>query len=189
MGRTGRGRGAARPLTRFPRTVTLRAFPAEDEGMRKQILLSIMAVAACVLPAWANDYIVARSSDPSIERGSAWAAGSSLSLGVGGRATLVTAGGAVVNIEGAEGGVVLPALSGSGNASTEALQALVKRPLPRRSFGAMRGPGDCPAADELKTLEDILAAAGREGCDRNARVALENYLSANSDQEDSAQPE
>ena len=95
----------------------------------------------------------------------------------------------MLNIEGAEGGVILPARAAGGSASTEALQALVKRPLPRRSFGAMRGPGDCPAADELKTLEEILAAAAREGCDRNARVALENYLSAQSDEEDGAQAE
>lgn len=157
--------------------------------MRKQVVSMIVMLGAFAQTATANDYIVARSSDPAIERGSAWAAGSSLALGVGGKVTMVTVGGAVLNIDGAEGGVVLPALSGSGSASTEALQALVKRPLPRRSFGAMRGPGDCPAADELKSLEEILAAAGREGCDRNARVALENYLSAQSDQEDSAQPE
>lgn len=156
--------------------------------MRKQVLM-ITVLSVFAQPVLANDYIVARSSDPAIERGSSWAAGSSLALGEGGRATLITSGGAVLNIEGAEGGVVLPALGSAGSASTEALQALVKRPLPRRSFGAMRGPGDCPAADELKTLEEILAAAGREGCDRNARVALETYLSANSDQEDSAQPE
>ena len=157
--------------------------------MRKRIVFAFLFSTFAAMSATANDYIVARSSDPAIERGSAWPAGASLALGVGARATLVTPGGEVLNIEGAEGGVILPARAAGGSASTEALQALVKRPLPRRSFGAMRGPGDCPAADELKTLEEILSAAAREGCDRNARVALENYLSAQSDEEDSAQPE
>ena len=157
--------------------------------MRNRIIFAVLLSTIASVSISANDYIVARSSDPAIERGSAWAVGASLALGVGGRVTMVTPGGDVLNIEGAEGGVILPARAAGGSASTEALQALVKRPLPRRSFGAMRGPGDCPAADELKTLEEILAAAAREGCDRNARVALENYLSAQSDEEDGAQPE
>ena len=157
--------------------------------MRVKMFLVAVTAGAFALPVMANDYIVARSSEPAIERGSAWAAGASLALGVGGRVTLVTTGGDVLNIEGAEGGVVLPARTAGSSASTESLQALVKRPLPRRSFGAMRGPGDCPAADELKTLEVILAAAGQEGCDRNARVALENFLSASLDEEDRTQPE
>lgn len=157
--------------------------------MRNFVWLGVIAGALSMLPALADDYIVARSSDPAIERGSAWAAGASLALGVGGRVTLVTPSGEVLNLEGADGGIVLPARAGGGNASTEALQALVKRPLPRRSFGAMRGPGDCPAAEELTSLETILEAAAREGCERNARVALENFLTAVSDEENRPQPE
>ena len=146
--------------------------------VRQTIKIGVLLLGSVGLPVMANDYIVARSSDPAIERGSAWAAGSSLALGSGQSVTMVTPGGDVLNLEGAEGGIVLPARAAGGSASTEALQALIKRPMPRRSFGAMRGPGDCPSAEDLKTLDEILAAAAREGCDRNARVALENYLSA-----------
>ena len=98
---------------------------------------------------------------------------------------MVTTGGDVLNLEGADGGIVLPARAAGGSASAEALQALIKRPMPRRSFGAMRGPGDCPSAEDLKTLDEILAA----GCDRNARVALENYLSADEAEAESTSSE
>ncbi len=157
--------------------------------MRQVIKIGVLLLGGVGLPVMANDYIVARSSDPAIERGSAWAAGSSLALGAGQSVTMVTPGGDVLNLEGAEGGIVLPTRAAGGSASTEALQALIKRPMPRRSFGAMRGPGDCPSAEDLKTLDEILAAAAREGCDRNARVALENYLSADEAGAESASSE
>jgi hypothetical protein len=157
--------------------------------VRQVIKIGVLLLGGVGLPVMANDYIVARSSDPAIERGSAWAAGSSLALGAGQSVTMVTTGGDVLSLEGADGGIVLPARAAGGSASAEALQSLIKRPMPRRSFGAMRGPGDCPSAEDLKTLDEILAAAAREGCDRNARVALENYLSADEAEAESTSSE
>jgi hypothetical protein len=127
--------------------------------------------------ALAADYVVARSNVATIAKGAQFAAGASVPLEPGQMLTMVSAGGEVLVLKGAAGGVRLPALaSGPQSASVAALTALVNRPPPRRSFGAMRGKENCPAAETLNTMENILAASAIEGCATMAREALERYL-------------
>ncbi|MBU6378935.1 MAG: hypothetical protein KJS95_10440 [Gammaproteobacteria bacterium] len=127
----------------------------------------------------AADYVVARSNVASIAKGAQFAAGANLPLEDGQVVTMVSSGGEVVVLRGAAGGVRLPALAGGAqSASVAALTALVNRPPPRRSFGAMRGKETCPAVETLTTMDSILAASAVEGCGLIARDALERYIVA-----------
>ncbi len=129
--------------------------------------------------AMAADYVVARSNVATIGKGTQFAAGASVPLEDGQVLTLVSSGGEVLVLRGAAGGVRLPALAGGAQAAAVAtLTALVNRPPPRRSFGAMRGKETCPAIETLTTMESILAASAVEGCGTLARDALERYIVA-----------
>lgn len=125
--------------------------------------------------AGAADYIVVRSADASIAKGTALAAGARVPLAAGATLTLVSPGGEVVIIKGAADGAQVPGVAKPADrAASSALAALVNRPPPRRSFGAMRG--NCPGAEALQTLEQILAASKLEGCGSVAQAALEAYV-------------
>jgi len=135
----------------------------------------VAALAAAAGLARADDYIVVRSNEASIAKGSPLAAGARVALPAGKALTLVSSGGEVVSLQGSAGGAVVPAVSKpSDSAAGSALTALVNRPPPRRSFGAMRG--NCPGAEALQTLEQILAASKLEGCGSVAQAALEAYV-------------
>lgn len=129
--------------------------------------------------ALAADYVVARSNAPTITKGMQYGAGDTVPLLVGQLLTLISSGGEIVVLRGAEGGVRLPPLAkGAQTASMAALTALVNRPAPRRNFGAMRGKEGCPAVEILSSMEGILAASAIEGCAGLAREALERYIIA-----------
>jgi hypothetical protein len=125
----------------------------------------------------ASDYIVARSTDASIVKGTALAAGVVVPAAVGAVVTLISAGGEVVILKGTESGIKVPTLAKpAGSAASTTLAALVNRPPPRRNFGAMRGNDKCRSVEELQTLEAILAVSDIEGCGRIAQAALEAYI-------------
>jgi hypothetical protein len=148
--------------------------------VRKGLIGVIVAMSlAAGTVAAAADYVVARSNVATIGKGTQFAAGASVPLEEGQILTLVSSGGEVMVLRGAAGGVRLPALAGGAQtASVAALTALVNRPPPRRSFGAMRGKETCPAIETLTTMESILAASAAEGCGTLARDALERYIVA-----------
>lgn len=125
----------------------------------------------------ASDYIVARSTDASIVKGTALAAGAVVPAAVGAVVTLISAGGEVVILKGTESGIKVPgAAKAASSAASATLAALVNRPPPRRNFGAMRGNDKCRSVEELQTLEAILAVSDIEGCGRIAQAALEAYI-------------
>ena len=139
--------------------------------------LIVLALAAASGLAAAADYIVVRSTDSAIAKGTALASGTRVPLASGAVLTLVSPGGEVVTIKGAADGAQVPGVAKPGDsAATSALAALVNRPPPRRSFGAMRGGDKCPSAEALQTMEQILAASRQEGCGRIAQAALESYV-------------
>ncbi len=139
--------------------------------------LMVLALGLVSGIAGAADYIVVRSSDASIARGTALAAGTRLALPAGATLTLVSPGGEVVTLKGSPVGAQVPGVAKPGDsAAAAALTALVNRPPPRRSFGAMRGSEKCPSAAALQTMEQILAAAREQGCGSIAQAALEAYV-------------
>ncbi|NDE01937.1 MAG: hypothetical protein EBZ91_09360 [Gammaproteobacteria bacterium] len=126
----------------------------------------------------ASDYIVARSTDASIVKGTALAAGAVVPAAVGAVVTLISAGGEVVILKGTDAGIKVPGIAKPGSSAASAtLAALVNRPPPRRNFGAMRGNEKCRSLEELQTLEAILAVSEIEGCGRMAQTALDAYIS------------
>ena len=148
--------------------------------MNRMILAAtaaLMALAAAT--SVAADYVVVRSSAPAVAKGAQLAAGQRVDVGPGQVLTVVSAGGEVSVLRGAAGGVTLPALAAASQAaSSAALVALVSRPAPRRSFGAMRGKDDCPAVESLTSVESILAAAKSESCASIAQQALDRLAAA-----------
>lgn len=138
------------------------------------VLLSLAAAATA-----AADFVVVRSSVPALAKGTQLTAGQKIDLPAGQQVTVVSMGGEITVLRGAVGGVTLPALqAGASRASSAALAALVTRPAPRRSFGAMRGKEDCPAPESLNSLEAILAAAQVEACATLAQQALDRWVTA-----------
>lgn len=145
------------------------------KAFKASLIVLALGVASGI--AGAADYIVVRSSDASIAKGTALAAGARVPLAAGATLTLVSPGGEVVTIRGAADGAQIPGVAKPGDsAASSALAALVNRPPPRRSFGAMRGSERCPDAAALQTLEQILAASREAGCGGIAQAALEAYI-------------
>jgi hypothetical protein len=145
----------------------------------KAIKTSLIALALGIASgiAGAADYIVVRSTDSSIAKGTALAAGARVPLAAGATLTLVSSGGEVVTIKGSTDGAQVPGVAKPGDsAASAALAALVNKPPPRRSFGAMRGSEKCPSAAALQTMEQILAASREQGCGSIAQAALEAYV-------------
>lgn len=144
---------------------------------RFQKVCAVLALGLAVGIAGAADYIVVRSTDAAIAKGAALAAGARVPLAAGATLTLVSPGGEVVMLKGAAGGAQVPGVAkGGDSAASAALAALVNRPPPRRSFGAMRGSEKCPSAAALQTMEQILAASREQGCGGVAQAALEAYV-------------
>lgn len=145
------------------------------KAMKTSLIALALGVASAV--AGAADYIVVRSTDASIAKGTALAAGARVPLEAGATLTLVSPGGEVVTIKGSADGAQVPGVAKPGDsAASAALAALVNRPPPRRSFGAMRGSAKCPSITALQTLEQILAASREQGCAGISQAALEAYI-------------
>ena len=80
------------------------------EGFMRNILRTGAVLALGMLGglAAASDYIVARSTDASIVKGTALAAGAVVPAAVGAVVTLISAGGEVVILKGTESGIKVP---------------------------------------------------------------------------------
>lgn len=146
-------------------------------SLKSLVLVSLCLSASSVVAA---EYVVVRSNSPVLLKGAQLSAGQKLDLGPGQQVTVVSTGGELTVLRGAAGGVTLPVPeAGVPRASAAALSALVTRPAPRRSFGAMRGKQVCSAPDALLTLEGILAAGQVDACSGFAQQALDRWVAAN----------
>lgn len=145
--------------------------------MRKFVLM--LAVGAALTGvAHAGDYVVVRSTDPAIARGATFDAGSEVTVAPSSSVAVLSSGGALTTLQG--GKAKLPPLASSSGASTAStVSAILTRNPPRRVMGATRGAGVCPTLEDLKTLEQILAAEAAE-CRVVSRLALEAYIDAQS---------
>ena len=129
--------------------------------------------------AYAEDFIVVGSTDPSIVKNATYSSGDRLVLKRGATVTLINGSGALTRVTSRPGGVVLP---GSASSTPEprfaALRALVERPEARRTFGAMRGRDteeSCPNPADLTTIDQILAADAAD-CTAAAKEAMTAYM-------------
>ena len=125
----------------------------------------------------ASDFIVVNSTDPSIQRGQAFDAGTRVPLATGKTLKLMRPTGEVTTVQGGASGVVLPGQKVAVNdaARFDTLRALLEPPPAGRTFGARRG-GFCPPAESLVTMDDIVRVAQTSGCKTEARNALDAYL-------------
>lgn len=129
--------------------------------------------------AFAEDFIVVSSTDPLIKKSAAFNSGDRLNIATGSTVTVVNGAGAVTVLRGKPGGVVLPRAAASNPARMASLASFLSRPESRSTFGAMRGGryGDegCPKAEELVTLEQILAAE-EDDCSVVADAAMQAFV-------------
>lgn len=132
---------------------------------------------ACAGVAAAQDFIVLNSTDQAFVKGAELRSGQRVNLGPGQRMTVISVSGDVRTLTGGNLGVVIPKSTTAAPqpSAFAALRAMVLRPPPRRVVGAMRGMGNCPKLEELKTIETIIAAETR-GCTTVAKAALDSYL-------------
>lgn len=146
--------------------------------MGRVIVAVSLAIFAAAGAAHAADYVVVKSTDPSIRAGVTIDGGQRVSLAAGQTLTLIAAAGDVTMLRGGPSGVVAPVrrTAQADAGKLESLRALVDPPPPGRTFGGRRG-GVCPDPATLKTLDDILAAQ-QATCGEAARQALD-ALAAN----------
>jgi len=146
--------------------------------MRKVIVGVSLAIFAAAGAAHAADYVVVKSTDPSIKAGATLNGGQRVSLAAGQTLTLIAAAGDVTMLKGGPSGAVAPArrTAQADAGKLESLRTLIDPPPAGRTFGGRRG-GVCPDPSTLKTLDDILAAQ-QATCADAARQAL-NALAAN----------
>lgn len=143
-------------------------------------LILALALVPLATNAVAADYVVVRSSDPTLLRGQAFDAGARLPLAAGSSVTLMHASGDVVTLTGADGGVSLPRRVATA-ANADRL-AVVKFILARKSgethasVPRTRG-GICPPLDTVTTL-DAIAQVYQGGCAGEAEVALDAFLAS-----------
>jgi len=128
--------------------------------------------------AQAADYVVVKSTDPSIKAGLTLSSGQRVNLAAGQTLTLIAAAGDVTTLKGGAAGAVAPArrTAQADSGKLDALRVLIDPPPTGRTFGGRRG-GVCPDPATLKTLDDILAVQ-KADCAPAARAALE-ALTAN----------
>ncbi len=143
-------------------------------------LILALVLAPLATSAVAADYVVVRSSDPTLLRGQSFDAGARLPLATGSSATLMHASGDVVTLTGADGGISLPRRVATA-ANADRL-ALVKFILARKSGDThantqrTRG-GICPPLSTVTTL-DAITQVYQGGCAGEAEVALEAFLAS-----------
>jgi len=150
----------------------------------RKILFGVVAMSLVIgSVAYAEDFIVVRSSDPRIAKSTTFNAGERVYLAKGHSMTVINAAGSLSTYQGATGGIVLPAGVAASNPNRlSGLLALLQRPQQRRTFGAMRGgryddDPSCPKPAELITIDAIVAADG-EGCTGAAQAALETLTAS-----------
>jgi opacity protein-like surface antigen len=147
--------------------------------MRRIIIGTVLAIAASGA-AQAADYVVVRSTDPTIRTGVTLNGGQKINLASGQTLTLIAAAGDVTTLRGGPAGATAPVRRApqADGARLEALRVLIDPPPTGRTFGGRRG-GVCPDPATLKTLDDILAVQ-RGDCAGAARAALEAYAASTS---------
>lgn len=144
--------------------------------MRNTILGLLLAVGLGGA-AQAADYVVVRSTDPTVKPGLELDAGERLALGAGQTVTIMSASGSISTLRGAAGGVAAPRAGAPADpARLAALKALVAPAPTGSTFGARRS-GVCPDPTTLTTVDQILAVQSG-GCAAQARAALEAYVAA-----------
>ena len=150
--------------------------------MRRALLMGVLLAAGLAGAAYASDYIVVGSSDPSVKRGQPLDAGARVSVAAGKTLTVMRVSGEISTLTAGANGVVIPAarLASADSARMDSLKALLEPPPPGRTFGARRGSGICPPAAGLTTLDDILKVADQPGCKNTAREALDAYIAKSS---------
>lgn len=128
--------------------------------------------------AYAEDFIVVRSSDPRIPKSATFSAGERVYLAKGKTMTVINGSGTLSTYQGAAGGIVLPQSATPADSNRfSSLLAMLGRPEQRRTFGAMRGgryddDPSCPKPADLVTVDQILAADA-EGCTAAAKTAMD----------------
>jgi hypothetical protein len=149
----------------------------EGKTMRRVIVGVSLAIFAAASAAQAADYVVVKSTDPSIRAGATLDGGQRVSLGAGRTLTLIAAAGDVTMLTGGPSGAMAPVRrSAQADAGKlESLRALIDPPPTGRTFGGRRG-GVCPDPATLKTLDEILAVQQAD-CAPQARTALEALAS------------
>ena len=144
--------------------------------MRKAILGLVLATGVTGA-AYAGDYVVVASTDPSVRPGLELDAGQRVALGAGQTLRLINAGGDITTLRGGPAGAVTPRASAAANATRLAqLKVLVDPPPAGRAFGVSRA-GVCPDPATLLSLDQILVVQSG-GCAREAKAALDAYVAA-----------
>ena len=160
-----------------------RGWPARDaDGMMTRFRTALLglALAMAASAAAAHDYIVVGSSDPAIAKGQAYDGGVRLALSAGRTLTLMHASGDVITLKGSANGVVLPGpKANAADAGRLDILRVIIAPPTNHAEGSVhlaraRG-GVCPAAETLKSLDDI-AAAQQGGCGDEAAHAFAAWL-------------
>lgn len=150
------------------------------EGFVRKLLFGVAMSLVIGGVAYAEDFIVVRSSDPRIPKNASFSAGERVYLARGRSMTVINSAGSQSTYQGVAGGVVMPAGASADSGILGSLRALLDRPEQRRTFGAMRGGryGDdssCPALETLTTPAAIVAA-DEEGCTGVAKAAAEALI-------------
>ncbi len=144
----------------------------------RRTFLPALAVVAFGGAAAAHDYVVVATTDPAVARGTAVNGGQRLAIAPGRSVTLMHAGGALVMLKGAAGGVVAPLrkTAAADTARLEVFRTMVAA-KPREKtegLGAQRKRGVCPAPDSLTSLDAI--AQVQPACPEAAAEALGAWL-------------
>jgi hypothetical protein len=159
-------RAMVRPMVAIPSLIRRAALPA-------------LALALIGATAAAHDYVVVATTEPAIVRGTAVDSGQRLAVAPGHSVTLMHAGGALVMLKGARGGVVAPLrkTAAADTARLEVFRTMVAA-KPREQtegLGSRRTRGGvCPAPDSLLSLDAI--AQVQPACPEAAAEALGAWL-------------
>ena len=161
-----------------PGRAMLRPMVAILKSVRRAFLPAL-AVAAIGGAAAAHDYVVVATTEPAIVRGTGVDGGQRLAVAPGRSVTLMHAGGALVMLKGAAGGVVAPLrkTAAADTARLEVFRTMVSA-KPRETtegLGSRRTRGGvCPAPDSLTSLDAI--AQVQSACPEAAAEALGAWL-------------
>ncbi|WP_296598540.1 hypothetical protein [Phenylobacterium sp.] len=138
-------------------------------------ILGVMLATGLAGAAHAADFVVVKSTDPSLKPGLELNSGQKVALAAGQSLTLMSASGSVSVLRGGPGGATTPRAGAADPERLAALKVLVDPPPAGRTFGARRS-GVCPDPATLTTLDEILAVQS-SGCSAQARAALDALVS------------
>jgi hypothetical protein len=163
--------------------------PKPDGAMLRPMVATLKLLRRAALPAAAlaliagaaaaADYVVVATTEPAIVRGAVVDGGQRLAVAPGRSVTLMHAGGALVMLKGARGGVVAPLRKSAAadSARLEVFRTMVAAKPREKSegLGARRTRGGvCPAPDGLTSLDAI--AQVQSACPEAAAEALGAWL-------------